>query len=171
MDDLQLPVTQVDFIAVLYRDDPAALSAVAVVRFIRRMHVKCAEFCEHTRQRAGCEARNMRFDELDYTNTFDGIWACASLLHVRKADLPGMLRLIHRALKKDGVFYASFKYGEDERNKNGREFSDYTEESLRALLDETGGFRIKNIWHTHDARPERADELWVNVICLAEKDI
>ena len=89
----------------------------------------CAEFCEHTRQRAGCEARNMRFDELDYTDTFDGIWACASLLHVRKADL------------------------------------------LRALLGEAGGFRIKNIWHTHDARPERADELWVNVICLAEKDI
>ena len=130
----------------------------------------CAEFCEHTRQRAGCEARNMRFDELDYTDTFDGIWACASLLHVRKADLPGVLRLIHRALKKDGVFYASFKYGEDERNKNGREFSDFTEDSLRALLDEAGGFRIKSIWHTHDARPERADELWVNVICLAEKD-
>ena len=130
----------------------------------------CAEFCEFTRQRAGCEARNMRFDELDYTDTFDGVWACASLLHVRKADLPRVLRLIHRALKKDGVFYASFKYGDDERNKNGRKFSDFTEESLCALLDEAGGFRVQRIWHTNDARPERADELWVNVICLAEKN-
>ena len=47
---------------------------------------------------------------------------------------------------------------------------DFTEESLRALLDEAGGFRVKKIWHTNDARPERADELWVNVICLAEKN-
>ena len=93
----------------------------------------CAEYCEHTRRRAGCEVRQMLFGELDYTNAFDGVWACASLLHVQKDALPGVLRLIRRALKKDGVFYASFKYGEAEREKNGRRFSDFTEESLRAL--------------------------------------
>ena len=130
----------------------------------------CREFCEYTRQRAGCETRNMFFEELDDEDAFDGIWACASLLHVPKAGLPGILRRIHRALKKDGVFYASFKYGETEREKNGRRFSDFTEDSLRALLDEAGGFRVKTLWVTHDARPERSDERWVNVLCLAEKE-
>ena len=127
----------------------------------------CAEYCEHTRRRAGCEVRQMLFGELDYTNAFDGVWACASLLHVQKDALPGVLRLIRRALKKHGVFYASFKYGETEREKNGRLFSDFTEESLRALLDEAGGFRTVKLWTTADARPERAEERWVNVLCYA----
>ena len=127
----------------------------------------CAEYCEHTRRRAGCEVRQMLFGELDYTNAFDGVWACASLLHVQKDALPGVLRLIRRALKKDGVFYASFKYGETEREKNGRLFSDFTEESLRTLLDEAGGFRTVKLWTTADARLERAEERWVNVLCYA----
>ena len=109
----------------------------------------------------------MLFGELDYTNAFDGVWACASLLHVQKDALPGVLRLIRRALKKHGVFYASFKYGETEREKNGRLFSDFTEESLRALLEEAGGFRTVKLWTTADARPERAEERWVNVLCFA----
>ena len=127
----------------------------------------CAEYCEHTRRRAGCEVRQMLFGELDYTNAFDGVWACASLLHVGKDALPGVLRLIRSALKKHGVFYASFKYGETEREKNGRLFSDFTEESLRALLEEAGGFRTVKLWTTADARPERAEERWVNVLCFA----
>ena len=128
----------------------------------------CRELCEHTRNRAGCEARQLRFEELDYTDAFDGIWACASLLHVRKAELPSVLRLIRRALKKDGAFYASFKYGNEERDKNGRVFSDFTEDSLGALLEEAGGFRVEKLWLTKDARPDRADEHWVNVLCRAE---
>ena len=128
----------------------------------------CSELCDYTRQRVGCEARVMRFEELDYTDAFDGIWACASLLHVRKDALPRVIRLIRRALKKDGVFYASFKYGETERDKNGRVFSDFTEDSLRALLDEAGGFKDITLWTTNDARPGRTDERWINVLCRAE---
>lgn len=128
----------------------------------------CRELCEHTRNRVGCEARQLRFDELDYTDTFDGVWACASLLHVRKAELPGVLRLVWKALKKNGAFYASFKYGNEERDKNGRVFSDFTEDSVRTLLEEAGGFRLVKLWLTHDARPGRTDESWVNILCLAE---
>ena len=128
----------------------------------------CRELCEYTGRRAGCETRLLRFEELDYTDAFDGIWACASLLHVRKSELPGVLRLIRRALKPNGAFYASFKYGNEERDKNGRVFSDFTEDSLRALLEEAGGFRAEKLWLTNDARPDRADEHWVNVLCRAE---
>ena len=128
----------------------------------------CRELCEHTRNRVGCEARQLRFDELDYTDTFDGVWACASLLHVRKAELPGVLRLVRKALKRNGAFYASFKYGNEERDKNGRVFSDFTEDSVHTLLEEAGGFRLVKLWLTHDARPGRTDESWVNILCLAE---
>ena len=129
----------------------------------------CKELCDFTQKRVGCPVRHMFFEELDYTDTFDAVWACASLLHVCKADLPDIFRRIHRALKPGGIFYASFKYGTEEREKNGRLFSDFTEESLRALTDEVGGFRITDMWLTHDARPERQDESWVNMFCIAEK--
>ena len=61
------------------------------------------------------------------------------------------------------------KYGEEEREKNGRLFSDFTEKSLRALTETAGGFRITDMWLTRDARPDRQDESWVNMFCVAEK--
>ena len=63
----------------------------------------CPELCEHTRRRVGCPVRVLRFDELDYENAFDGVWACASLLHLRMNELPRVLRLIRRSLKSGGV--------------------------------------------------------------------
>ena len=129
----------------------------------------CKELCDFTRERVGCPVRHMFFEELDYTDAFDAVWACASLLHVCKADLPGIFCRIHRALKPGGVFYASFKYGEEEREKNGRLFSDFTEKSLHALTETAGGFRITDMWLTRDARPDRQDESWVNMFCVAEK--
>ncbi len=127
----------------------------------------CEALCEYTRRRAGCAVRQMRFEELAYTDAFDGVWACASLLHVRKAGLPPVLRLIRQALRENGAFYLSFKYGVAERVSGGRHFSDFTEASLRALLDEAGGFHDISVWTTADARPDRSGERWVNGLCSA----
>lgn len=125
----------------------------------------CREMCEAATKLTGRQARNILFDELDYENEFDGIWACSSLLHVPKKGMPKILTLIKYALKEGGILYASYKYGEKERKKNGRFFSDYTEEALKALVHEVGGLQILDLWVTNDARPQKANEKWVNVIC------
>lgn len=125
----------------------------------------CREMCEAATKLTGRQARNILFDELDYENEFDGIWACSSLLHVPKMEMPKILTLIKYALKEGGILYASYKYGEKERKKNGRSFSDYTEETLKALVYEVGGLQILDLWVTNDARPQKANEKWVNVIC------
>ncbi len=130
----------------------------------------CTEMVDHTWHISGCQTRQMLFEELDYSDVFDGVWACASLLHVRKEELPGILRLVHKALKQGGVLYMSFKYGDEERVKDdGRLFSDFTEDSLRALIEGAGGFMLKSLWVSEDKRPERAGERWVNALCIAEK--
>jgi len=36
------------------------------------------------------------------------------------------------------------------------------------LLDEVSGFREISLWITGDARPDRADERRLNVLCIAE---
>src|SRR5699024_9780161 len=46
--------------------------------------------------------------------TFDGIWVCASLLHVPAQELPATFRHLASLLADNGVFYVSFKYGEGE---------------------------------------------------------
>ncbi len=125
----------------------------------------CREMCEAATKLTGRQARNILFDELDYENEFDGIWACSSLLHVPKKEMSKILTLIKYALKEGGILYASYKYGEKERKKNGRSFSDYTEETLKALVHEVGGLQILDLWVTNDARPQKANEKWVNVIC------
>ncbi|WP_328987882.1 class I SAM-dependent methyltransferase [Thiorhodovibrio winogradskyi] len=69
----------------------------------------------------------------DWFECFDGIWACASLLHVPLDQLADALARLSRALKKDGVLYASFKYGRGEREHNGRRFTDLNESGLAEL--------------------------------------
>jgi len=81
----------------------------------------------------------MLFHELDVREAYDGAWASACLLHVPREDLAGILGRIHRALKPDGVFYASFKIGEaDGRDSLGRYYNYVSPEWLRATYAESG---------------------------------
>ena len=103
------------------------------------------------------------FEELDDENAYDGIWACASLLHVPKERMGEVLYRLKRALKDGGVLYASFKYGEEEKIVNGRLFSYYDERSLRELMVENG-FEVLELFVTQDVRKGRSEEKWVNVV-------
>ena len=54
----------------------------------------------------------MDFEDLKDINTYDGIWACSSILHVEKENLPNILNKMVDALKVNGIIYTSFKIGE-----------------------------------------------------------
>ena len=69
-----------------------------------------------------------------------------------------------RAVKTSGILYVSFKYGTFEGIRNGRYFTDQTEESLQVILGEVGGLEIIRTGITGDARPGREDEKWLNVL-------
>ena len=106
---------------------------------------------------------------LNYTSElpYAGIWACASLLHVPPRNLPATLKHLGELLEPNGVMYVSFKYGEDETIRNGRHFTNCTEERLAAFLEGTG-LRIKESWISADQRPEREDEQWLNALLTKE---
>lgn len=59
-------------------------------------------------------ARQMRFDELDTQEFYDGVWAHACLLHCPTALLPSVLVAIHATLKPGGLHFASYKLGTGE---------------------------------------------------------
>lgn len=123
------------------------------------------ELCKVASENTGIQVRHMLFQELDEEEKYDGIFACASLLHLKKDELPEMFMRIHKALKNNGIFYCSFKYGDFEGEKNGRYFTYLTEEALHDILKEVPGLTIIDEWISSDVRKGREDEKWVNAIC------
>ena len=122
------------------------------------------EMVKMSSELTGQKTLQMRFQDIDFVNEFDGVWACASLLHVGKSEIGKVLGKIGTAMKDGGIFFASFKYGEGEVERDGRVFSNFTEVSLREVL---GGFEVVEVWVTQDVRPGREDERWVS--CLVRK--
>lgn len=124
-----------------------------------------AELVRKAKEYTGLDVLLMTFSELDKVNTYDGIWACASLLHVPKTELPDTFMRFEKALKSKGVWYLSFKLGQHERTSCGRAFTDLNEEELNKLLKDLPTLSIKQIWITQDARPDRS-ERWLNALIL-----
>lgn len=121
------------------------------------------EMCKRASELLGQEVWQMKFDEMSFEDEFDGVWACASLLHVGGNNLLDILNKIHNALKEDGLFYASFKYGDGEKERGERSFIDFTEESIKPILL-MSGFEIVDLGISSDIRPGRENEKWTNVI-------
>ena len=94
--------------------------------------------------------------------SFDGIWACASLLHIKREDLKNAFCNILNHLKTGGIFYFSFKYGSFFGERSGRYFCDMNEELLKELID-CNKVEILNTIITSDVRKNRQDK-WFNVI-------
>ncbi|MBK5963364.1 SAM-dependent methyltransferase [Thiocystis minor] len=118
----------------------------------------------------GLPVQVKHFQDIDWHGEFDGIWACASLLHVPLLDLPVVLERLAVALKPNGTLYASFKYGQGEREHGGRRFTDLNETGLAALLAASPAFSERDTWTTADRRPGRGDERWLNTLLLCRKD-
>jgi SAM-dependent methyltransferase len=104
-----------------------------------------------------------RFDEVEEVAAYEGIWACASLLHVPLAALPDALGRLWRALRPGGCFYLSFQLGQGERTHEGRHFTDADDPTLRAWLRALPAVASVDTWVTRDRRPGR-DESWLNAL-------
>jgi len=120
--------------------------------------------CRSASLSLGDEVLQLKFQDVAWKEEFDGVWACASLLHVSESELGDCCARLLRAVKPSGVIYVSFKHGHGEREENGREFLDMTEDQLNAHLREFREISNVEFWVTPDARPERLDELWLNAL-------
>ena len=107
---------------------------------------------------------HMTFEEMDFEEVFDGIWACASLLHVEEKDMDRIMGKVVQALKPEGVLYMSFRYGETEGFRGQRFFHDYTQESAYEMVKRQKKLRSLRIWTTRDVRGDRKDQKWVNIL-------
>lgn len=122
------------------------------------------ELCRVASEYTGINVKQMFFHELDEVEKYDGIWACSSILHVKRNELPNILNRMSNATKKNGIIYISFKYGDFEGERNGRYFTDMTENSMKELLANFPELNVEKMWVTSDVRSGRGDEKWLNII-------
>lgn len=122
------------------------------------------EFVKMASEYAQIEVKHMLFQELKEAERYEGIWACSSILHLTSKELADVFEKMANALVSKGVVYTSFKYGIDEIERNGRYFTDMTEDKIQELLDKVDLFLIEDMWVTSDVRQGREDEKWLNII-------
>ena len=122
-----------------------------------RLCALASDFC-------GIPVRKLLFQELEDRDTYDGIWACASILHAGRAEQPDIYRRMIRALKAGGILYTSYKYGRFEGARGERYFTDFDEESFMEFLRDFPELSIEKMWVSADVRPERSSEKWLNII-------
>lgn len=122
------------------------------------------ELCKIASEYTNIKVRHMYFNELSVVNKYDGIWACSSILHLSLDDLVDVFKRMSKALKDEGIIYTSFKYGDFSGERNGRFFTDMTEDSFAKLIANIENLKVEEQWITADVRPQRGNEKWLNLI-------
>lgn len=122
------------------------------------------EMCKLAEVHTDQDVLNMTYEEMDFDNVFDGIWACASLVHLTEDEMKSVMKKLLCALQKGGVLYFSVHKGERDGMYNGRYFRDYTKRELLTLLEQFEELELLNIWTTQDVRSGKADGQWLNVL-------
>lgn len=109
------------------------------------------------------DVRQLDFMEMEFDQEFDGIWACAALVHCTEEGVKEALLRCGRALKPGGILYVSFKFGRGEVFRNGRWFLDMDESALQRTVACMKGFEIGKTWESADVRDQKSGR-WTNAL-------
>ena len=117
-------------------------------------------------QLTGLSVQHALFEDFTFEDKFNGIWACASLLHIERESLRDVLNRLVIMLCKGGVFYMSFKYGDKVYEKDGRRFNCYDENAFSRMIEKVPELKILELYKTKDLRIGKDDEYWLSAILV-----
>jgi len=104
------------------------------------------------------------FDDYLPDSKFDGIWACASLLHVERNHLSSIINKYIAQLKTNGIFFMSFKDRAEDFEKEGRHFTCFDKKRLLEFIMQYKNIQILEVTEAIDVRDHTADQSWVSII-------
>jgi len=122
-----------------------------------------ARMAELATRHCGQQVTLRQFADVSEQASYDGVWACASLLHLPTVEIPEAIARLWTAIKPGGIVYLSFKQGEGERQHQGRHFTDADQAQLTAWLEVLPDYDRADYWITEDQRPERHED-WINAM-------
>ena len=118
---------------------------------------------------------DLRAIKLD--TSFDGIWACASLLHLTREEFVPVLRNFQHMIMPGGTLFLLLKEGTGDQFVTGgtiegdtRFFTYYTRDEIKTSLEEAG-FSVLNqlVWDQKDRHSERPHEMWISPFATTRK--
>lgn len=121
------------------------------------------EMCDLASIHIGQDVLQLSFAEIDFNEVFDGIWACASLLHVPGDQIKEIFAKVINSLKNDGILYMSFRYGDFEGKRDNRYYKDYRTKELKELISRYENLELIEIQKCADYR-ENSDITWIYAI-------
>ena len=129
------------------------------------------EIVKEAKKKTKVNVKEMDLRKLDFKDkNFDGIWCCASFIHLPKKDAEKTLTELNRVLKKQGVLYLGLREGTSEGLEPSvtlsREevlISYYTQNEIEELI-RNNGFKIITTYIEQD----NEGTSWINL--FARKD-
>lgn len=120
---------------------------------------KCREY-----PHAYCIQRS--FEEVNFKEEFDGVWANASLVHLEKPDATKTISRLATALKPGGIMFISLKEGQGTKQEDdGRFFQYYTEVETKDLYTADGRLSLIKLWKSASAIHNGSDQsVWLNIL-------
>ena len=135
---------------------------------------KLLEYAKITAPQATFLKEDVRYISFP-SESFDGIWVNAVLLHLKRQEIPEVLAKFYQLLRKSGVLFVSLKKGKGEGSiteplsqEQPRFFTFYEESEIKQLITQTG-FSIIELYtrHAQDRGPDTRNIDWI--FCFARK--
>lgn len=126
-----------------------------------------AEMAIEAQKRLGIGVKVLRFGDIAFSAAFDGVFANACLLHEPRASLPAILSSIRRALRPQGLFYASFKAGEGEGVDGLGRYYNYPDEPWLRSACAAAGWHGLDIEMAEGSGYDRKPTTWLHVFAHA----
>lgn len=98
------------------------------------------------------------------TERYDGIWACASLIHLQEEEVLCFFKQIDMYLNNNGIVYVSGKNGiQTGEAEDGRYFLEFTEQLVEKILKVNEQLELEQLWYTEDVNGRKGLQ-WMNTI-------
>ena len=121
------------------------------------------EFCKMTQQLSKFPILHQKFLHLELEdNSFDGVFANASLFHVPSLELSRVLKEIHSALRKGGILFSSNPRGSSE-GWQGQRYGHYMEFEESQIYLKQNGFKILDHYYRPSGKP-RELQPWLAIV-------
>ena len=112
----------------------------------------------------GIPVHVMEFNDLHDEDAYDGIFASASIMHIEYKEIEELFPKMIRAMKKGGILYVSFKYGDNDGFLGKRYYTYMNEERFARLTEPFTELEVITSGIFGNEHPGQMDFRWLYAI-------